>query len=190
MGGAAKGRTDAEIADIENQHRPHGFARLPALGDQRSDALDAADGTIVVEGHRRVFRCRPYADQVRVHVIGVQDRKAQYFLLFRCRRLPADRTDKGGVLRVDQAHRHSLPLCMANGLGLGGLPRVRPDPDLPSRGPAKAVWRRASLGRSCAALSNLYIGRTLGCFPMLPSIRAASRSWLLTALTRRYARGR
>ena len=139
---------------------------------------------------RRVFRCRPYADQVRVHVIGVQDRKAQYFLLFRCRRLPADRTDKGGVLRVDQAHRHSLPLCMANGLGLGGLPRVRPDPDLPSRGPAKAVWRRASLGRSCAALSNLYIGRTLGCFPMLPSIRAASRSWLLTALTRRYARGR
>ena len=64
MGGAAKGRTDAEIADIENQHRPHGLPRLPALGDKRRNALDAADGTIVVEGDRRVFRCRPYADQV------------------------------------------------------------------------------------------------------------------------------
>jgi hypothetical protein len=30
----------------------------------------------------------------------------------------------------------------------------------------------------------LYIGRTLGCFPMLPSIRAASRSWLLSAHSR------
>jgi hypothetical protein len=91
MGDAAKGRTDVEIADIENQHRPHDFARLSALGYQRSNALDAADGTIVVEGHRRVFRCRPYADQVRVHVIGVQDREAQCFLLFCCRLLPADR---------------------------------------------------------------------------------------------------
>src|SRR5215831_8514866 len=61
MGSAAKRCPDAEIADIENQHRPHGFARLPALGDKRSNALDAADGPIVVEGHWRVFRCGPYA---------------------------------------------------------------------------------------------------------------------------------
>ena len=61
MGSAAKGRTDTEIADIENQQRPQGFARRPALSDQRSNALDASDGPIIVEGHRRVFRSRPYA---------------------------------------------------------------------------------------------------------------------------------
>jgi Transposase len=121
---AAKRRTDAEIADIENQHRPHGFARLPALGDKRSNALDAADGPIVVEGHRRVLRCRAYADQVRVHVIGVQDREGPYVLLFRCTRLSADRAGKGVGLRVDRVHCHSLPLCLVNGFGLCGLPAL------------------------------------------------------------------
>jgi len=108
IGSAAKRRPDAEIADIENQDRPHGFACLPALVDKRRNALDTADGRIVVESHRRILRCRPYADQVRMHVIGVQDREALCFLLFR-RLLPAGRAGEGVVLRVDRAHRHSPP---------------------------------------------------------------------------------
>ena len=90
-----------------------------------------------------------------MHVIGVQDCEARYSLLLCCRLFPADRAGKGVVLRIDRAHRHSVTFCVANGLGLSGLPR-RPGADPPRRGPANAVWRRASFGRSCAALSDRY----------------------------------
>ena len=79
---ASERGSDAGVTDIEHEHGTIRFACPPTLGDQRGDALDAANRAVVVQRRRRVFRCGTDADEIGVDVVGVQDGKRLLHDLF------------------------------------------------------------------------------------------------------------
>ena len=64
---------DGGVADVEHEHGSVRLASSTTIGDQRGDALDAADRAVVVERGRRVVRGRADADEIGVNVVGVED---------------------------------------------------------------------------------------------------------------------
>jgi hypothetical protein len=74
--GAERG-PHAVVAGVEDQHGTAILARRLALRDQGGQPREPAAGAIVVQGERRVVQFRSQPDQVRVEVVGVQDREGR-----------------------------------------------------------------------------------------------------------------
>ena len=82
-GGGAERGPHAVVARVKHQHGALILARLLPLRDQSGQTRDTASGRVVVESERRVVRGGAHADEVRVQVVGVQDREG--LLPVRCR---------------------------------------------------------------------------------------------------------
>ena len=104
-GGGGERGPHAVVARVEHQHRTLVLARLLPLGDQGGQARVPAPGLVVVERERRVVRGRPHADEVRVHVVGVQDGEGLLPVAAAGTALRARRSVRAGRCRTGEERR-------------------------------------------------------------------------------------